>query len=142
MVESEEKVQLCRIDLLHACRAADCKGSVQLLELRLVVFFVQRLLQFFLGLVVEFLVFPERFASLLPQLVGPSDDVHFFGCNRHGVPLFRCLEAGRSRPLVHVRTDISHARLTFHPLTFGTTRRKGCGLCFKLGAAVGNTFFQ
>ena len=73
----------------------------------LIVSFVQRLLQLFLGLVIEFVVSTLRLASLLPEFVRPPDNIHFFERVGHAVPLFRCLHAGRGQPLVHVRPDIS-----------------------------------
>jgi hypothetical protein len=44
------------------------------------VFSIQRLLQLFLGLVVEFVVFARGLASLLPELISPPDNIHFLGC--------------------------------------------------------------
>jgi hypothetical protein len=46
------------------------------------VFSIQRLLQLFLGLVVEFVVFARGLASLLPELISPPDNIHFLGCGQ------------------------------------------------------------
>jgi hypothetical protein len=44
------------------------------------IFSIHRLLQLFLGLVVEFVVFARGLARLLPELISPPDNIHFFGC--------------------------------------------------------------
>ena len=105
----------------------------------LIVSFVQRLLQLLFGLVIEFFVSTLRLASLLPELVRPPDNIHFFGCVGHAVALFRCLEAGRGQAFVHVRPDISHAGLSFHSLTFFTARRKSFDQGSDFGRSISNT---
>ena len=79
----------------------------------LIVSFVQRLLQLLFGLVIEFFVSTLRLASLLPELVRPPDNINFFGCVGHAVPLFRCLEAGEVSHSF-MCAPISHTGFSFH----------------------------
>jgi hypothetical protein len=73
--------------LFHAGRLCSSELSADSRDRRLsalfpaeLVFFIQCLLQLFPGLVVEFVVLARGLASLLPELVSPPDNIHFFGC--------------------------------------------------------------
>jgi len=97
------------------------------------VFSIQRLLQLFLGLVVEFVVFARGLASLLPELISPPDNIHFLGCG-HASSLKRspALGFGRrgrngavaSAVLVHHTRGIGPLRLALA----GATRSDSAGV--------------
>ena len=68
-------------------------------------FFVQILLQLFLGLVVEFFVFIGGLASLLPELVSPPDNIHLLGC---GHAVLRFSVVGGRGEVSHHSCELRH----------------------------------
>jgi len=126
-------------------RGDDAKKSVTLIWFRIgagrggpiLIFFVQSLLQFFPGLVVEFFVFARWPASLLPEFVGPPDNIHFFRCGGHVASLRLMVSSASSMFRVSDLLARIHVdQHVHHWILFDTAMRSGPSLWdeYALGA--------